>query len=209
MRQLYLELKNLQFYYLVPPVALFVLLPLTVIATVNNGSGGNFSECGTISQLIIPSFSVWWPLFVLKEYLNSPGKELLFVHKGLYGLLIRMLVLWGFFALHVTVVFIYFTTLFDYVWFLFVVVIIQSMFMIALGYFLSLLFQNTFVALIMSFSYSLVFMLALFYSPLSIFETGSFTKISSLSKSVVVAAVALVLFYMGFRIEERLHKNTI
>jgi hypothetical protein len=210
MRRLYLELKNQRFYYFVPPVVLFILVPLTVLATIKSGGGSNFPECGTISQLFIPSFAAWWPLFMLKEYLNSPGKELLFVHKsGRDSLFSRMMILWAFFVLHVVIVFIYFASLFDFVWFLFIAIIIQSMFMIALGYFLSLLFQNTFVPLIINFAYSSIFMLVLFYSPLSIFEIGSFNNASSLSKSIVVAIIAFILFYGGYQIEKRLYKNSI
>ena len=207
MRRLYLELKNQGFYFFVPPVILFILVPLTVLATVKGGAGSNFPECATISQLFIPSFAAWWPLFILKEYINSPGKELLFVYKfGRHSLFLKMIALWVFFALHVTIVFIYFTSLFNFVWFLFIVIIIQSMFMIALGYFLSLLFQNTFIPLIVNFAYSSIFMLALFYSPLSIFEIGSFNNVSSLSKSPVVAVIAFILLYGGYRIEKRLYQ---
>jgi hypothetical protein len=120
-----------------------------------------------------------------------------------------MFALWAFFVLHIAIVFIYFTSLFDFVWLLFIAIIIQSMFMIALGYFLSLLFQNTFIPLIINFAYSSIFVLALFYSPLSIFEIGSFNSASSLSKSPVVAIIAFILFYGGYQIEKRLHKNSI
>jgi len=212
MRRLYLELKNQRFYYFVPPVILFILVPLTVLATIKSGGGGgsNFPECGTISQLFIPAFAAWWPLFILKEYLNSPGKELLFVHKfGRDSLFFRMIILWAFFVLHVVIVFIYFTSLFDFVWFLFIAIIIQSMFMIALAYFLSLLLQNTFIPLIINFAYSSLFMLAFFYSPLSIFEIGSFNNVGSLSKSIVVAIIAFILFYGGYQIEKCLYKDSI
>lgn len=211
MRRLYLELKNQRFYYFLPPVILFILVPLTVLATIKAGGGGggsNFPECATISQLFIPGFAAWWPLFILKEYLNSPGKELLFVHKfGRDSLFFKMIILWAFFVLHVLIVFIYFTFLFDFVWFLFIAIIIQSIFMIALGYFLSLLFQNTFIPLIINFAYSSIFMLVLFYSPLSIFELGSFSNAGNLSKSPVVAIIAFILFYGGYQIEKRLYSS--
>jgi hypothetical protein len=213
MRRLYLELKNQRFCFFVPPVILFILVPLTVLATIKNGGGGggsNFPECGTISQLFIPSFAAWWPLFILKEYLNSPGKELLFVHKlSRDSLFLKMIILWAFYVLHVVILFIYFTSLFDFVWFLFIAIIIQSMFMIALGYFLSLLFQNTFIPLIVNFAYSSIFMLAVLDSPLSIFEIGSFSNASSLNKSTVVVIIAFILFYGGYQMEKRLYKNSI
>jgi len=207
MRRLYLELKNQRFYLFVPPVILFILVPLTVLATIK-GDGGNFPECATISQLFIPGLAAWWPLFILNEYLNSPGKELLFVYKsGRDSLVFKMIGLWAFFVLHVVIVFIYFTFLFDFVWFLFIAIIIQSMFLIALGYFLALLFQNTFIPLIINFAYSSIFMLVLFNSPLSIFEIGSFNNASSLSKSTVVAIIAFMLFYAGYQIEKHLYND--
>jgi len=208
MRRLYLELKNQRLYFFVPPIILFILVPLTVLATIKNGGGDNFPECATISQLFIPGFAAWWPLFVLKEYLNSPGKELLFVHKyGRDSLVFKMIILWAFYVLFVVIVFIYFIFLFDFVWFLFIAIIIQSLFMVALGYFLALLFQNTFIPLIINFAYSSIFMLALFYSPLSIFEIGSFNSVSSLSKSPVVAIIAFILFYGGYQIEKHLYND--
>lgn len=204
MRRLYLELKNLRFYYFVPPIILFILIPLTALAAIK--SGGDFPECCMIAQLFIPSFAAWWPLFVLKEYLNSAGKELLFVHKfGRDSLLMRMIILGAFFVLHVTILFVWFTTLFDFVWFLFIAIILQSIFMISLAYFLSLLFQNTFIPMIINFAYSSIFILALFDSPLNIFETVA----GSTSKSPVVAIMACILFYGGYYIEKRLYKNSI
>ena len=210
MRRLYLELKNQRFYYFVPPVVLFILVPLTVLATIKSGGGSNFPECGTISQLFIPSFAAWWPFFILKEYLNSPGKELLFVHKlSKDSLFLKMFILWAFYLLHVVMVFIYFTSIFDFVWFLFIAIITQSMFMIALGYFLSLLFQNIFIPLIVNFAYSSIFMLAVLDSPLSIFEMGTFANAGSLNKSIVVVIIAFMLFYGGYQMEKRLYKNSI
>lgn len=139
MRRLYLELKNQRCYYFVPPFILFLLLPLTVLAAIKKGGGGNFPECCTISQLFIPAFAAWWPLFILKEYLNSAGKELLFVYKSSKdSLVFKMIILRAFYILHIVMVFVYFTFLFDFVWF-FIAVIVQSLFMIALAYFLSLL----------------------------------------------------------------------
>ncbi|MBT9147807.1 MAG: hypothetical protein DDT32_01573 [Syntrophomonadaceae bacterium] len=209
MRRLYLELKNQRFYYFAPPVILFILLPLAVLASVK--AGGRIAECATFSQWFIPSFAAWWPLFILKEYLNSPGKELLFVYKsGRDSLFFRMIGLWAFYVLHVVILFIYFASLFEFVWFLFIAIIIQSMFMIALGYFLSLLFQNTFIPLIINFAYSSIFNLALFHSPLiSIFKISPFSNAESLNKFIAVAIIACILFYGGYQLEKRLYKNSI
>jgi hypothetical protein len=209
MRSLLLELKNQRGYCFVPVIVLFVLTPLVVLAMIKNG--GSFPECCTTSQLFVTSFAAWWPLFLLKEYLDSPGKELLFVYKSSdSGLLQKMIVLWLCYLLLMVILFCYFSTLFGFVWYLLIAVAVQSLFMIALGYSLALLCQNTFIPLIVNFAYCSVFMLAVFYSPVSIFQNfGDFTQAADLSKSPVVALIALLLFYGGYQIEKRLYKQRI
>jgi len=208
MRRLYLELKNLRFYYYIPLVVLFILVPLTAVATLKKASDP-FPSFVTICQLYIPCFAPWWPLFVLKDYLNSPGKELLFVYKqSRDSLLGKVVILWILYVLHILVVFLAASFLYKFVWFLFIAVIIQSILLTALAYFLAILLQNTFVPLITNFTYSLIFMLAGGYSPLSIFVDG-LRDASSLDKSVFVFIAALVLLYAGFQLEKRLYKNSI
>jgi len=207
-RRLYLELKNLRFYYYIPIIVLFVLVPLTVIATLKK-AGDPFPSFTVICQLYIPCFAPWWTLFILKDYLNSPGKELLFVYKQSRDSLLRKtIILWVLYVLHILVVFLAAAFLYDFVWFLFIAVIIQSVFLTALAYFLAILLLNTFVPLITNFTYSLVFMLAGGYSPLNIFVEG-LGNAGSLDKSVFVFITALILLYAGYHMEKRLYKNSI
>lgn len=208
MRRLYLEIKNLRFYYSIPLVVLFILIPLNALATFKE-AGDPFPSFVTICQLYIPCFAPWWPLFILKDYLNSPGKELLFVYKqSRDSLLGKMVVLWSLYVLHILLLFGAAAFLYEFVWFLFIAVIIQSLFLTALAYFLAILVQNTFVPLITNFTYSLIFMLAGGYAPLDIFAQG-FRDVSSLDKSIFVLIAALVLLYAGFQMEKRLYKNSI
>jgi len=208
MRRLYLEIKNLRFYYSIPLVVLFILIPLTALATLKK-AGDPFPSFVTICQLYIPCFASWWPLFVLKDYLNSPGKELLFVYKQSQdSLLGKMVILWSLYVLHILLLFLVATFLYEFVWFLFIAVIIQSLFLTALAYFLAILLQNTFVPLITIFSYSLIFMLAGGYSPLNIFVEG-LRDVSSLDKFVFVLVAAFIFLYAGLQMEKRLYKNSI
>lgn len=208
MRRLYLELKNLRFYYFVPLVVLFILVPLTVLAALKQ-YGDSFPSFSVICQLYIPCFSPWWSLFILKDYLNSPGKEVLFVYKQRRdSLLGKTIILWVLYVLHILAVFFAATFLFDFVWFLFIAIIIQCMFLTALAYFLAILLQNTFVPLITDFTYSLIFMLAGGYSPLNIFAQG-LHDIGSLNKMPVVLFAAVIFFFVGYQVEKRLYKNSI
>lgn len=211
MRRLYLELKNLRWHFLVPLAALFLLIPLMVLATLRNAGGGeSFAECAIICQLFIPSFAVWWPLFVMNEYLSSPGKELLFVYKSWRdSLLLKMIILWALFATSTLLLFLYFTSLFSFVWLLFIAIISQSILLISLGYVLSLIGQNTFIALITNFAYSSLFILVWPNSLLSIYTIGYFDHATMLVKTGIIAMVSLALLFGGYQLEKRLYKNSI
>jgi hypothetical protein len=211
MRRLYLELKNLRWHFFAPLAVLYFLVPLMVLATLRAAGGGeSFAECAIICQLFIPSFAVWWPLFVMNEYLNSPGKELLFVYKSWRdSLMLKMIILWALFTTSTLFLFLYFTTLFNFVWFLFIAIISQGMFLISLGYVLSLIVQNTFISLIANFAYSSLFILVWPDSPLSIYTIGNFNHATMMGKTGIITIVSLMLLFCGYQLEKRLYKNSI
>lgn len=123
-------------------------------------AGDPFPSFVTICELYIPCFAPWCLLFVLKDYLDSPGREFLFVYKQSRDSLLRkMVILWILYVLHILLVFSAAAILYDFVWFLFIAIIMQSFFLTALAYFLAVLLQNAFVPLITEFTYSLIFML--------------------------------------------------
>lgn len=212
MRKLYLELKNLRLVFYVPPAVLLILVPFAVHATIRAVGEGPintlFGTCGAISQLFVTGFAAWWPILVLKDYVNSPGKELLFVHNS-GGLLPRMMVLWVLYGLGTLLVFVYLTSLFGFVWFLFCLTVSQSLFMISLGYLLSLLLKNTFVPLLINFVYVPAFLFSMPYSPLGIFELSMYDTTATLSRSFVVAVVAIAFFGWGYWLEKRLYRHSI
>ena len=216
MRKLYLELKNLRLLFYVPPAVLLILVPLTFQTRILPSAGilPNFwlAMFGSFLQLMITGFAAWWPILVLKDYVNSPGKELLFVHNS-GGLLPRMMVLWALYGLGTLLVFVYLTSRFEFVWFLFSLIISQSLFMISLGYLLSLLLKNTFVSLIVNFVYVSAFLFSVMatpYSPpLNIFEVSMYDTTATLSRSIVVAVVAIAFLGWGYWIEKRLYRHSI
>lgn len=208
MRRLCLELKNLRAYYYIPLVVLFLVVPLMMTASLKK-YGPSFPSFTLTCQLYIPCFAPWWLLFILKDYFNSPGKELLFVYRQSRDSIMGILVtLWFLYVLHVLIVFGAAAFIYDFVWFLFVAIIIQSLFLTALAYFIAILLQNTFIPLIINFTYSLIFMLAGGNFPLNIFAEG-FRDVSGLSKSASVSIAAFILLYVGLQMEKHLYKNSI
>ncbi|WP_207642076.1 hypothetical protein [Syntrophomonas zehnderi] len=188
-----------------------VLAGFVVLATLKGSDFKDLAACASVIQIFVSGFAVWWPIFILKEYLHSPGKELLFVYKARKDILMnKMLLLWGLYALHVVVLFFYFSTLFKPVIYLFIATIIQCLFLIALAYFLALLLQNTFIPLIFNFAYVFTLSMVVFSDlPISIFTRGVPDNPGILNTSVIVLILAGILFWAGYQMEMRLYKNSI
>ena len=74
MNRLMLELKNLRFYFFIPYITM-ILAALGVLATLKGSNFKDLAACANIIQIFVSGFAVWWPIFILKEYLHSPGKE--------------------------------------------------------------------------------------------------------------------------------------
>jgi Na+-driven multidrug efflux pump len=75
-------------------------------------------------------------------------------------------------------------------------------------YFIAILLKNTFIPLIVNFTYSLIFMLAGGNLSLNIFAER-LTDASSLGKYVWVSIAAFILLYGGLQMEKHLYKNSI
>ena len=186
-----------------------ILAGFGVLATLKNSS--DLAACASIIQIFVSGFAVWWPILILKEYLHSPGKEVLFVYKSAQdNLIVKMFLLWGLYAVHAVVLFIYFSTLFQPVIYLLIATIIQCLFLIALAYVLSLLLQNTFIPLLFNFAYVFTFSMVVYSDlPISIFTRGIPDNPGILNTSVVVLIFAGILFRVGYQREKRLYKNSI
>jgi len=72
------QLVNLHGMLPVPVFVLYcVVAPLCVMEYYAKPSG--FYDFLSYSQIFIPLLSVWWVLFVLREYLEADGNEVLFL----------------------------------------------------------------------------------------------------------------------------------
>lgn len=115
-RRIFLQLKNLRFFLLAPPVALFVVPPLILIPLIQNKSAFE-SVYGLIlqySQTVLPLFSVWWIIFVSREYVESDGNELLYVFRP-RTLFREYLILFALYMLLLLSLFLFLSVIFPYI----------------------------------------------------------------------------------------------
>ncbi len=79
-----LSLKNVGAVRFAPLVLFDVLYPILLCSMRFNGTEPEMIEVYLLqmSQVIFPFFSAWDVIFVLREYNESEGNEVLFVNKG-------------------------------------------------------------------------------------------------------------------------------
>lgn len=84
LRRVYLHWKSLHFQFFVPLIVLDVILPLLLYSFFREyGIDENLRDSvHELSQFFLPIFSNWWVLFILREYVESDGNELLYVCKS-------------------------------------------------------------------------------------------------------------------------------
>lgn len=76
------HLKSIGLLFFVPLVIIDILIPtLNIMEYSKYGIGEElYIHILQYSQWFFPFFSAWWVLFVLREYIESDGNELLYVH---------------------------------------------------------------------------------------------------------------------------------
>lgn len=74
--------KGIGILFWVPLLVVDILLPgLFTARCLSNGADETLRTAMlSINQMLIPLFSAWWPLFILREYVESDGNELLYVY---------------------------------------------------------------------------------------------------------------------------------
>lgn len=83
-RRVFLQLKGLRFSALVPPLVLFVVLPVLFIPLLEffGPSEDMYRIVLQCIQTVMPFFSIWWIIFISREYIENDGNELLFTFKS-------------------------------------------------------------------------------------------------------------------------------
>lgn len=132
-----LHLKSLGKMTLIPVFVLDLLLPVyTYMSYKKYGvSDEMLLNIQEITLMLIPLFSVWWVIFMLKEYVDSDGNELLYVNR-FKNKLTDAVMLFLLYFLNVLVIFIIYSIMFKEIWILFIIISEISLFFFGLSYFL-------------------------------------------------------------------------
>lgn len=95
----FIQLKTMGKLFYIPLICLFVVLPVIYILSYHaEGVDGIATSTIIIGQILVPLFSAWWVLMVLREYVESDGNEILFVY-GQKSQAVSVVLLWLFYVI--------------------------------------------------------------------------------------------------------------
>ena len=81
MRRYWIDLKNIRLHFWVPVIAALILVPLTVWGFYQiSGNTEDITEASSLIQMYLPFLSIWWIVFVFRQYADGNGRELLHMH---------------------------------------------------------------------------------------------------------------------------------
>lgn len=200
LERIYFLLKNAGWLSLVPVIVINVLVPIfTYISYRTNGLCEEFYQnVSEITQIFIPFSSIWWPILILKEFIDSDGKEVISLGKKSRSSLIIM-TMFFLYCCNATVIFILYRIFFSLPYTEFVKIILVSVFYMGSTVFWSKITQNTSITILLLAVYTLSNFI--FYKAEGVFPfyyTNVPTTTSMIYKNLLpLSLVGLLEFILG------------
>lgn len=201
-----LNLRKMGVLYFVPHFFLYVLIPLLGIGYIlYHGNGENARGLVFFDiQKFIPFLSVWWILFGLDDYVEGSSSEILRVYKR--SLLSEFWLMFGWYILHVTLLFLILGIFLESYWMDLPLIIIQCSAFASIAFFLLCVSRTLLISFLSVLLYEIFSMLSNFgmFTWINMF---SLTRVSALSDLlhpyVLIFAVSIVLPFLGNMINMR------
>lgn len=159
MRNIYYAIKSLRWMALAPLFILFLLFPLLVWSEIklNSFSQGNLYQIGDFAQILLPVASIFWPIFVFRQYVEGNARELIFCYRKSH--LFELFVYGLAYIVLMAVPFIVLSCYYQNVWWEYLRVLIQSVFFLSFSYAAIFLMRSTALSLLLSLLLEIVFIL--------------------------------------------------
>lgn len=75
--QLWLELKASKSMAVLPIAVLYFLMPLLNVADILSNGEQSINAISKTVQQYLPMISIWWPILVFRQFIETNGNELL------------------------------------------------------------------------------------------------------------------------------------
>lgn len=200
LERIYFLLKNAGWFSFIPVIGVNVIFPVfTYISYRNLGVCDEFYQnVSEVSQIFIPFLSIWCPILILKEFIDSYGKEIICLGKKSKSSWIIM-TMFFLYCCNVMVIFTLCYIFFSLPYIELVKIILVSIFYMGSTVFLSKTTQNTSITILLLVVYTLSNFI--FYKMEGIFPfyyTNVPTTISMIHKNLFpLSLVGILEFVLG------------
>lgn len=157
LRRSILHLKSIGKHAYVPIIIADIVFPATIyMFSLQTGYTQElYRYIVEYSLFLFPISSIWWPIFILREYLEADGNELLFVNK--YRIKIAdIIVVFLAFMLNAWIQFIVFTIIFSSMQFEFLRLLCSCIMYLGMSYLIAFSFKSITLTLMTMLIYTLV-----------------------------------------------------
>lgn len=209
-KRIRLELKSLRGFYWLPVGVLFVLLPLFAVSYIpSSGLDGAYYLTVETTQWLHTLVAPWWSILLMKPFFHSDGKELLLLYNERWdNLFLRTLCASCWYLVHILILMIFFAIVFSKnVLPFFAVVAAQTLFINGLCYLVTVFCRNTFIPILLTVCYCIVFGLMILESDLSVFlMNGTYLLQPAMKVQKILTALISggVFFAVGVHMEHNL-----
>ena len=76
-----LDFRNIRFHFWIPILSAWLFIPLTVLLCEQISPTGNLTDASGFIQMFHPFLSIWWIVFVFRQYVDGSGREILHMYR--------------------------------------------------------------------------------------------------------------------------------
>ena len=210
LERVYFLLKNIGHLSFVPIVLVNIIIPVLTYFAYNKYGFANefYQHISELTQIFIPFSSIWCPILILKEFIDSNGNEILLMgKKKKSSLIIAMIFL--FFCCNVTILYIVFHFAFSLSFIELLKILLVSMFYLGTMVLCANITQNTSITILLLVLYTLSnFIFYKFQGIFPFYYTNvETTEIIILRNSLPLALIGILEFITGTCMKIKLKNN--
>lgn len=208
-----LHLKSIKAMFFIPIVAVFVILPLMAYMAYKSENLDFYLSTMGYIYILLPISSIIWSIFIMKEYVEGKGNELLYVTKNkikFFDYFVPFIIFYLLsFAVFFAFSFVEKNFIYEYARFFFI-----CLFYFSIAYFLSYFSKSTLISLMFLMAYTILDYLLgtsideanavteiFIYYRLSPYNTELF-----LSRSVPLLATAVIFIVFGVVLNKKISR---
>lgn len=202
----FLLFKNIGLLFFVPIIVVDVLIPVLnyISYSVHGISDELYYRISELTQIFIPFFSVWWVIFILKEFVDSDGCELLYTNQKTPAKS-SIFMAFGIYCLNIIALYFIYSCLFKNFLMELIKILMVCVFFFGLSLFFSKLTDSTSITILILVMYTLINLIDYKHEGIfPLYFTGEKASLTMLFiNSIPLAAIGLAFLLAGIFLRKK------